>query len=91
MLTDSVSWDLESSCSVDHFNLRLQPGVRLRLLLDLVSYCGVRVQSNPVILKETACTKTCEVRLWWWRTRSKIEWGTGEASDRVMYGMSGLT
>ena len=33
--------------------------VRLRSFLDLGSYCDTQVQSNPFILKETACTKTC--------------------------------
>ena len=30
--------------------------VRIRILLDLVSYADVRIRSNPFILKRQACT-----------------------------------
>ena len=48
-------------------SLELGPSsVRIRLLLDLVSYGDVRVQSNPFILKRQACTDCVSAPVFSW-------------------------
>jgi len=53
---------------------KLVVDVRIGFLFDLVSYCDVRVQSNPFITErdKRVLIERVMVRVLWWR--SKIEW-----------------